>query len=177
MSTVVDFESLDLSACRCDLSGMTAEEAARTFYAWGLQLAKHMGVSGPVLHPPNTHQEFEEHWAVIWEDFPFVQWASTGGGWTSGPLAGWKSMRSGAHYATPELGPFFRTPHAAMLDKDAQTWAPGRFFTTPNDAEWYADTHWGCDLVFIEYDATYMEYKRSGLSYAEFCARMDGGTV
>ena len=129
MSTGVDFESLDLSACRCDLSGLTAEEAARTFYAWGLRLAEHLGIAGPTLHHPNTRQDSGKSWAVGWEDFPFVQWASTGGGWTTGPLAGWESMRSGAHYAEPELGPFFRAP---------------------SDAEWYVDTYWGCDLIFVE---------------------------
>lgn len=156
MSTIVDCESLGLSAWRCDMSGMTAEQAAHTFHRWGLRLAEHLGIAGPCLYRPHTRDDCGAFWGVGWEDFPFTQWAMTGGAMTGGPDQGWESMRSGAHYPDPELGPFFRVGV---------------------DALWYPDTYWGCDIVFVEHDPTWLAFKRSGLSHDEYVRRLDGGAV
>jgi hypothetical protein len=124
----VNTETVDLSHMRCDLSGLSAENAARRFHDFLCEIAKLLRADPPRLYLPGSREEAGLYWWVVWEDSPWPEWAITGGGWVDGPLTGWESLRNGVHNPKPELGPFFRQ----------------------GEDPWYIETYWGFDAVFCE---------------------------
>ena len=123
-------QTADLSSYRCDLSTTACPgEAARKFYCWLCELAEAIGADHPQIYPPNSRRESGDCWWVVWEDCPWEQWAITGGAWTTGNLAGWETLRSGAAHRHPETGPLIR-----QLPRDTDSW--------------YLETYWGFDFIF-----------------------------
>lgn len=124
----VDPETIDLSHMRCDLRGLSAEEAAKKFYGFLCEVAKIINAGPPFLSPPGAREESRGFWWVAWEDCPWPEWAITGGGWIDGPLAGWESLRNGVHNRNPELGPFFHQDYEGL--------------------KWHLETYYGFDAIF-----------------------------
>jgi hypothetical protein len=125
-------ELMDLSHMKCDLRKLNAETAAKTFHKFLCDVADYIGTGKPILRAPKSRTEAQEGWWVCWEDCPWPQWGITGGGWISGPYAGFCSMRNGAHYSSPQThyGPFF----------------------TDVGESWYTETYYGFDLIFVTFD-------------------------
>ena len=142
MSSIHD-EYANLSHMKCDLRDLEPEQAAKTFYQFLCEVADTIGYRRPFIHEPGSRPEAEYGWWVVWEDCPWPEWGITGGGWISGPLAGFSSMRNGVHHSAEEV-------------------AYGPFFTDAGKT-WYGQPYYGFDMIFTPHQP----YEQLELQFGE----------
>lgn len=152
-----DSVEMDLSHMRCDLAGLSAEDAAKKFYAWLCEVAKAVGAADPRIHKPGTREQAGDCWWVVWEDCPWPEWAMTGGGDCSGSNIGWESLLCGVHFSHPERGPMFRQGSQERLEYDRERLENLNAevpIDRPKKNSWYMESYYGFDAIFQRSEVT-----------------------